>query len=167
MEPIWQANGWDGMAPVTRHEARLRREALRALGVPASHLAEVDDPWQVLEHLQDLFGYVVGRPATLAPATDCPPEVDVAWAAAGRPAAQRNQSVTLANRSDLGCRPGSFVYWRFCRGKKADPSRGALRSRGTTGSRLLRLARESDCSCTPRPQALEPPIRNEGAASGL
>src|SRR5690242_8787447 len=45
----------------------------------ASQLVEFDDPWQMLEHLQDLLGYVVGRPAALAPATDCPPEVDVAW----------------------------------------------------------------------------------------
>jgi hypothetical protein len=34
MEPIWRARGWDGEAPVTRHEARLRREALRSLGIP-------------------------------------------------------------------------------------------------------------------------------------
>lgn len=79
MEPIWQSNGWAGTAPVTRHEARLRREALRALGVPESQLAEIDDPWQMLEHQQDLFGYVVGRPATLGTAIDCPPEVDVVW----------------------------------------------------------------------------------------
>ncbi len=79
MEPIWCANGWDGKAPVTRHEARLRREALRALGVPETQIAEFDDPWQMLEHQQDLFGYVVGRPSTNTPATDCPPEVNVAW----------------------------------------------------------------------------------------
>ncbi|HEV8193204.1 MAG TPA: hypothetical protein VGP82_17210, partial [Ktedonobacterales bacterium] len=79
MEPIWRAHGWDGQAPVTRHEARLRREALRALGVPETRVAEFDDPWQMLEHVQDLFGYVVGRPATATPAADCPPEVDVAW----------------------------------------------------------------------------------------
>src|SRR6185369_3350840 len=40
MEPIWRANSWDGQAPVTRYEARLRREALRAIGVPEKHLAE-------------------------------------------------------------------------------------------------------------------------------
>ncbi len=79
MEPIWRANGWDGKAPVTRHEARLRREALRALGVPEQQIAEFDDPWQMLERVQDLFGYVVGRPSQIAPAADCPPEVDVAW----------------------------------------------------------------------------------------
>jgi hypothetical protein len=79
MEPIWRVHGWDGQAPVTRHEARLRREALRVLSVPEIHVAEFDDPWQMLDHVQDLFGYVVGRPATATPATDCPPEVDVAW----------------------------------------------------------------------------------------
>ncbi len=41
--------------------------------------AEFDDPWRTLEHQQDLFGYVVGRPSACAPATDCPPVVDVAW----------------------------------------------------------------------------------------
>ncbi|HEV8191647.1 MAG TPA: hypothetical protein VGP82_09200, partial [Ktedonobacterales bacterium] len=79
MEPIWRANGWDGKAPVTRHEARLRREALRALGVPETQIAEFDDPWLMLQHQQDLFGYVVGRPTATLPATDCPPEVNVAW----------------------------------------------------------------------------------------
>ena len=79
MEPIWHVNGWDGKAPVTRHEARLRREALRALGVPETQIAEFDDPWQMLEHQQDLFGYVVGRSSTAVPVTDCPSVVDVAW----------------------------------------------------------------------------------------
>jgi len=51
MEPIWRANGWDEKAPVTRHEARLRREALRAFGVPEANVAEFDDPWQMLERL--------------------------------------------------------------------------------------------------------------------
>ncbi len=79
MEPIWRANGWDGKAPVTRHEARLRREALRALGVPQKCIAEFDDPWAMLDHLQDLYGYVVGRASTATAAADCPPEVDIAW----------------------------------------------------------------------------------------
>lgn len=79
METIWRANGWDGQAPVTRHEARLRRDALRTLGIPESQLAAFDDPWQMLEHQQDLFGYVVGRPTATAVATDCPQVVDVAW----------------------------------------------------------------------------------------
>ncbi len=35
MEPIWRAAGWDGKASVIRHEARLRRDALRTLGLPA------------------------------------------------------------------------------------------------------------------------------------
>jgi hypothetical protein len=79
MEPIWRANGWDEHAPVTRHEARLRRDALRELGLTDSQLALFDDPWQMLEHQQDLFGYVVGRPITATPANACPAEVDVAW----------------------------------------------------------------------------------------
>src|SRR5690242_13757392 len=40
MSPIWKANGWDGSAPVTRHEARLRRDALRALGVQNAEKTE-------------------------------------------------------------------------------------------------------------------------------
>jgi hypothetical protein len=79
MEPIWRANGWDGAAPVTRHEAQLRRDALRALGVPDRDAAAFDDPWAMLDHLQDLYGYVVGRASAEGAATDCPHEVDVAW----------------------------------------------------------------------------------------
>lgn len=79
MEAIWKANGWDGKAPVTRHEARLRRDALRTLGIPESQLAEFDDPWQMLDRLQDLYGYVVGRPTATTVAMDCPQVVDVAW----------------------------------------------------------------------------------------
>jgi hypothetical protein len=79
MEAIWRANRWDGKAPVTRHEARLRRDALRTLGIPESQLADFDDPWQMLEHQQDLYGYVVGRPTATTVATDCPQVVDVAW----------------------------------------------------------------------------------------
>ena len=33
MEPIWQAAGWTPGVPVTRHEARLRRTAVRELGL--------------------------------------------------------------------------------------------------------------------------------------
>jgi len=29
MEPIWEAAGWQPGVPVTRHEARLRRPAIR------------------------------------------------------------------------------------------------------------------------------------------
>ena len=73
MELIWRSNGWDGKAPVTCHEARLCREALQALDVPVTQVAEFDDPWQMLEHQHELFGYVVGRPSMSTPATDWPP----------------------------------------------------------------------------------------------
>ncbi len=100
MPPIWKANGWDGTAPVTRHEARLRRDALRALTLSttvhghetsgASEAGEreaaattlqatLDDPWVMLEHQQDIFGYVVGRPTATDAASECPAPVDVAW----------------------------------------------------------------------------------------
>jgi len=38
MEPIWRAAGWDSAGGVIRHEARLRRDALRTLGLPADVL---------------------------------------------------------------------------------------------------------------------------------
>jgi hypothetical protein len=75
MEPIWKANGWDGKAPVTRHEARLRRDVFRALSLDG---VDLDDPWVMLNHQHELFAYIVGRPPT-AVATDCPQPVDVAW----------------------------------------------------------------------------------------
>ena len=89
MPPIWKANGWDGIAPVTRHEARLRRDALRALsrtkrqssqtGAAKQSETSLDDPWVMLEHQQDIFGYVVGRPTATDAASECPTPVDVAW----------------------------------------------------------------------------------------
>jgi hypothetical protein len=93
MPLIWKANGWDGVAPVTRHEARLRRDALRALTLSTTvHTHEtdsgsetgvretsLDDPWMMLEHQQDIFAYVVGRPTAIDAASDCPAPVDVAW----------------------------------------------------------------------------------------
>src|SRR5690242_5393187 len=86
MEPIWAANGWKAGEPVTRHEARLRRDGLRGLalvGTGAHGGGEVsvapqpspipDDPWQFLAYLADVFGLVVGRPDA------CPDAVNVAW----------------------------------------------------------------------------------------
>src|SRR5262249_2893384 len=74
MEPFWRAAGWDGKAPVTRHEARLVREPLRELrdaSRPEQNL--LDDPWCFLEELQAIWGRMVGR------ADGCPAAVDVAW----------------------------------------------------------------------------------------
>jgi hypothetical protein len=86
MEPIWAANGWKEGEPVTRHEARLRRDGLRGLALVdtgAQGGGEVsvapqpspipDDPWQFLAYLADVFGLVVGRPNA------CPDAVNVAW----------------------------------------------------------------------------------------
>ncbi|HEV8190570.1 MAG TPA: hypothetical protein VGP82_03670 [Ktedonobacterales bacterium] len=39
----------------------------------------LDDPWVMLEHQHDIFGYVVGRPTTADAASECPVTVDVAW----------------------------------------------------------------------------------------
>ncbi len=73
MEPIWAAAGWTKGVPVTRHEARLRRPAVRELGLPHDLRPCLDDPWEFLEHQKDVFAAVVGR------AEECPDAVDVAW----------------------------------------------------------------------------------------
>ncbi|HEV2457083.1 MAG TPA: hypothetical protein VGS80_01870, partial [Ktedonobacterales bacterium] len=75
MEPIWQgsAGGWQAAEGATRFEARLRRDALRALGLPTQLRSCLDDPWEFLEHTQDVFAAVVGR------LDDCPDAVNTAW----------------------------------------------------------------------------------------
>jgi hypothetical protein len=75
MEPVWQAAGWRPGEPVTRCEARLRREALRVLRLPNLPEARVlDDPRMLLEHLDALFATVVGQAEEV-----CPYAVNVAW----------------------------------------------------------------------------------------
>ncbi len=91
----------DGKASVVRHEARLRRDAVRTLGLPANILGGLDDPWVLLEHLADVWGYVVGlapngygAPRDGAP-TDCATStspVDVAWIRRVIPDADSNRS---------------------------------------------------------------------------
>jgi hypothetical protein len=73
MEPIWAAAGWQAGVPVTRHEARLRRPAVRELGLPHDVRPCLDEPWEFLEHQKDVFAVVVGR------SEPCPDAVDVAW----------------------------------------------------------------------------------------
>jgi len=73
MEPLWKAAGWDREESVTRHEARLIREPLRELRAAGSDRAILDDPWEFLEHLGELWARMVGR------ADACPEAVDVAW----------------------------------------------------------------------------------------
>jgi hypothetical protein len=73
MEPIWAAAGWPSGVPVTRNEARLRRKAVRELGLPNDLRACLDDPWEFLEHQKDVFAAVVGH------AEPCPDATDIAW----------------------------------------------------------------------------------------
>jgi hypothetical protein len=73
MEPIWASSGWQAGTAVTRHEARLRRTAIRELGLPGDMTSTLDDPWEFLQHIKDVFGAVVGRSEA------CPDAVDVAW----------------------------------------------------------------------------------------
>jgi hypothetical protein len=82
MEPIWRTAGWDGTAVVIRHEARLRRDALRTLGLPPQTQACLDDPWTFLEHVGEVWAYVVGQAPTEDAAMPCAvtaSQVDVAW----------------------------------------------------------------------------------------
>src|SRR5262249_42658437 len=46
MEPLWSAAGWQPGVPVTRHQARLRRPAIRELGVVGEARSCLDDPWE-------------------------------------------------------------------------------------------------------------------------
>jgi hypothetical protein len=96
MEPIWRLAGWDGKASVIRHEARLRRDALRTLGLPADVQGSLDDPWTFLEHLAVVWGYVVGQaPHPNDTSTHCATTVspvDVAWIRRVVPDADTNRS---------------------------------------------------------------------------
>jgi hypothetical protein len=73
MEPIWAAAGWAPGVPVTRDEVRLRRRAMRELGLPNEVRSCLDDSWECLGHQKDLCNVVVGR------AKACPDATDVAW----------------------------------------------------------------------------------------
>jgi hypothetical protein len=96
MEPIWRAAGWNGKASVIRHEARLRRGALRTLGLPAEIQGTLDDPWTFLERVAEVWSYAVGHAPPAGDAssrcatTDSP--VDVAWIRRVVPDADSNRS---------------------------------------------------------------------------
>src|SRR5262249_37937944 len=68
MEPLWAASGWQPSVPITRHEARLRRPAVRELGLVGEARSSLDDPWECLTHLTAIFAAVVGH----ADAKNCP-----------------------------------------------------------------------------------------------
>jgi hypothetical protein len=94
LHPAWRSRGWDGVSPVTRFEARLRRGAFRKLGLPPDLAASLDDPWTLLKHLPALFAYVVGQ----VPAEETSSrhllhdQVDVAWLRRVIPAQDTNRS---------------------------------------------------------------------------
>jgi hypothetical protein len=96
MEGIWRAAGWDGAGSVIRHEARLRRDALRTLGLPVDVQGSLDDPWTFLDHLAELWGYTVEQvPHTNTSSETCAAtasEVDVAWIRRVNPDADTNRS---------------------------------------------------------------------------
>jgi hypothetical protein len=96
MEPIWRAVGWDGKMSVIRHEARLRRDALRTLRLPRELQGNLDNPWTFLEHVAEVWGYLVGQPphaddtSTRCATTVSP--VDVAWIRRVTPDVDTNRS---------------------------------------------------------------------------
>jgi hypothetical protein len=96
MEAIWRTAGWDGASSVIRHEARLRRDALRTLGLPADIHGSLDDPWIFLEHIAEIWGYVVGQAPHQDDATascvTAATQVDVAWIRRVIPDADTNRS---------------------------------------------------------------------------
>jgi hypothetical protein len=74
MEPIHLAGGWQSGKPLTRVEVRFRPGVLRELAQQSTtpETAPVrwfDDPWECLDHLQDLWAFFAGLPpeADLAP----------------------------------------------------------------------------------------------------
>jgi hypothetical protein len=86
MEPIWQASagGWRAEEGATRVEARLRREAVRELGLPAERRSCLDDLWEFLQHKQDVFAAVVGLPEDGTHGQDgctdgCPDGTNTSW----------------------------------------------------------------------------------------
>jgi|GEM_PF-906008 len=95
MELIWRATGWDGTGSVIRHEARLRRDALRTLGLPANVQTSLDDPWTFLEHVGEVWAYTVGQAPRTDDASSCAAagsQVDVAWIRRVFPETDTNRS---------------------------------------------------------------------------
>src|SRR5262249_6718713 len=78
MEPLWQAADWEPGMRVTRHEARLRRAAIRESGLPGEVRCCLDDPWEFLEHQGEVFAAVVGHVEDREGGA-CPDAVNVAW----------------------------------------------------------------------------------------
>jgi hypothetical protein len=72
MEDIWRAQGWQG-EPVTRHEGRLRRDAMRELRIEGVEQDILSDPLLFLEHIHDVWGWLVGQ------REECPDAIEVAW----------------------------------------------------------------------------------------
>jgi hypothetical protein len=95
MEAIWRAAGWDGKTAVIRHEARLRRDALRTLGLPPEVQGSLDDPWTFLEHVGEVWAYIVGQLSIEETVTTCAAldsRVDIAWIRRVVPDADTNRS---------------------------------------------------------------------------
>ncbi len=75
MEAIHATGGWRQDMALTRVEVRFRRGVLRELATQirtkSGGTAWFDDPWQCLDHLQDLWAYFAGLP----PEADTAPDV--------------------------------------------------------------------------------------------
>src|SRR5262249_54515895 len=66
MKSIWAAVEWNHGVLVTRHEARLRRPVVGALGLAGEVRSCLDGPWECLTHLQAIFAAVVVQAAAEA-----------------------------------------------------------------------------------------------------
>ena len=121
MEPIWQAAGWQLGISVTRNEARLRRKAVRELGLVGEVRACLDDPWECLTHLSAIFAAVVGH------AEDCPDAVDVAWVRRVIPQEDDSNRSRWPTDSDVEGRAIGDVRRRARRGAPTHPPQGTGR----------------------------------------
>ena len=106
MRVIHEAGGWDGVAPLTRIEPRLRRPALRQLCIAFGRDAAdwINDPWLCIDHYQDIWGYCVGLP----PESDIPDVSYRGWLrlAIEQPDQNRGRWPT---RSGLGSHPAGQI----------------------------------------------------------
>lgn len=89
MRPIHEAGGWKPHMPLCRVEARFSREILREFGIEW-----VNDPWQILKYLNDLWAYYAGLPPEHDLAPDAThPSMRIPIATVGR----RTQPGKLSN----------------------------------------------------------------------
>ncbi len=120
MEPIWAAAGWQPGVPVTRNEARLRRPAVRELGLPHDLRPCLDDPWEFLDAPEGRLRRR-GRPRRGRARTRSTSRGSAAWC----PRSSDSQPVALADRPRLEGRAVGHLRRRARRGAPPDPPQAA------------------------------------------